>query len=52
MAEEVKELVRKYNEGKISRRDFIRQTVLLTGSLAVTTSLIDALNESCTVDFI
>ncbi len=43
MAEEVKELVRKYNEGKISRRDFIRQTVLLTGSLAVTTSLIESL---------
>ncbi len=43
MAEEVKELVRKYNEGKISRRDFIRQTVLLTGSLAVATSLIESL---------
>ncbi len=43
MAEEVKELVKKYNEGKISRRDFIRQTVLLTGSLAVATSLIESL---------
>ncbi len=43
MAEEVKELVRNYNEGKISRRDFIRQAVLLTGSLAVATSLIESL---------
>ncbi len=43
MAEEVKELVRNYNEGKISRRDFIRHAVLLTGSLAVATSLIESL---------
>ena len=43
MAEEVKELVRKYNEGKISRRDFIRQAVFLTGSLAVATGLIESL---------
>ncbi len=43
MAEEVKELVRKYNEGKINRRDFIRQAVFLTGSLAVATGLIESL---------
>ncbi len=43
MAEEVKELVRNYNAGKISRRDFILHAVLLTGSLAVATSLIESL---------
>ncbi len=43
MAEDVKELVRSYHEGKIGRRDFIRQAVFLTGSLAVATSLIESL---------
>jgi len=43
MPEEVKELVRKYNEGKVTRREFIRQAVFLTGSLAVATSLIESL---------
>ena len=43
MAEEIKKLVQEYCEGKISRREFIQQAVVFTGSLAVATSLIDSL---------
>lgn len=43
MAEEIKELVEEYRDGKISRREFIQKAVVLTGSLAAATSLIDSL---------
>jgi hypothetical protein len=40
MTEKIKELTREYQEGKISRREFMRQAILLTGSLAAADSLI------------
>jgi carboxymethylenebutenolidase len=43
MAEEIKKLVEEYRDGKISRREFIQKAVLLTGSLAAATTLIDSL---------
>jgi carboxymethylenebutenolidase len=43
MAERLKELLREYEEGKISRRDFIRQAVVVTGSVAAANSLIGSL---------
>ena len=43
MAEKIKELIRDYQEGKISRREFMRQAVLATGSLATASSMIDML---------
>jgi carboxymethylenebutenolidase len=46
MPEELKELVQQYQEGRISRRDFMRQAVVVTGSLATATSLIDTLIPS------
>jgi carboxymethylenebutenolidase len=39
MPEELKELVRDYFSGKISRREFIGRTALLTGSLAASSSI-------------
>jgi carboxymethylenebutenolidase len=43
MPEEIKALVEEYRDGRISRRDFIQKAVVLTGSLAAATSLIDSL---------
>ena len=43
MAEEIKKLVDEYRDGKITRREFIQKAVLLTGSLATATSLLDSL---------
>jgi carboxymethylenebutenolidase len=43
MPEKLKELLREYEEGKISRRDFMRQAVIATGSLAAANSLIGGL---------
>ncbi|HEY3306159.1 MAG TPA: dienelactone hydrolase family protein [Candidatus Binatia bacterium] len=43
MLTNVEELIQKYRDGGISRREFIQQAVVLTGSLAVATSLIDSL---------
>ena len=43
MPEKLKELLREYEEGKISRRDFMRQAVITTGSLAAANSLIGGL---------
>lgn len=43
MAEEIKKLVEEYRDGRISRREFIQKAVLLTGSLAAASSLIDSL---------
>ncbi len=48
MPEEVKELIKNYQEGKISRRQFIRRTVVLTGSLAVAMNLIESFIPSVT----
>jgi carboxymethylenebutenolidase len=42
MAEEIKELIREYEEGKISRREFIHKAITLTGSLVAATSLLDS----------
>ena len=43
MAEKLKELLREYQEGGISRREFMRQAVIVTGSLAAANSLIGGL---------
>ena len=43
MAEEIKRLWVDFRSGKISRRDFLRQAIMLTGSLAAANSLIAAL---------
>ncbi|OGQ77815.1 MAG: hypothetical protein A3F90_19310 [Deltaproteobacteria bacterium RIFCSPLOWO2_12_FULL_60_19] len=43
MAEEIKKLVEEYRGGNISRREFIQKAVILTGSLAAATTLIDSL---------
>ncbi len=49
MAEQIKELIREYQEGKISRREFMRQAVMVTGSLAAANSLIGALMPSSSI---
>jgi carboxymethylenebutenolidase len=41
MPEEVRELLRNYRDGTISRREFIRRAALVTGGLAAATSLLD-----------
>jgi carboxymethylenebutenolidase len=46
MAEKIRELIRQYKDGKITRREFMRRAVALTGSLAASYSLIDALTRS------
>jgi len=46
MAETVEKLLREYHGGGISRREFIQRAVVLTGSLATATSLIDLLLSS------
>lgn len=43
MAEKIEAMLREYREGEISRREFIHRTLVLTGSLAVATTLVDAL---------
>ena len=43
MTEKIRELLREYQDGKISRREFMRQAVIVTGSLAAADSLIAAL---------
>lgn len=43
MAENIEKLAQEYRDGTISRREFIRRAVVLTGSLAAATSLIDSL---------
>lgn len=48
MAEKIKELIREYREGKISRREFMRQAIILTGSLAAADSLIGGLTPAAT----
>jgi carboxymethylenebutenolidase len=46
MAEEIKRLLSEYQEGKITRREFMRQAVVSTGSLAAATALIDTFSHS------
>src|SRR6266536_938755 len=46
MAEKISELIRQYQDGKITRREFMRRAVALTGSLAASYPLIDALAHS------
>lgn len=46
MAETVKKLLQSYQEGGISRREFIGRVLVLTGSLAAATTLIDLLQSS------
>ncbi len=43
MAENVEKLVQQYRDGRINRREFIRRAIVLTGSLAAATNLIDSL---------
>lgn len=43
MPEELKQIYRQYQEGKISRRDFMQKLILVTGSLAAADSLIAGL---------
>jgi carboxymethylenebutenolidase len=43
MAQKLKELLREYEEGKISRRDFMRQAVVATGSVAAANSILSSL---------
>ena len=46
MAETITNLRQEYCDGIISRREFIQQAVVLTGSLAAATGLIDLLFPS------
>lgn len=43
MPGEVKELIQEYEEGKITRRDFIVRAAVITGSLAAANTLVDSL---------
>jgi carboxymethylenebutenolidase len=45
MAEEIKQLWQDFREGKISRREFMRRAVMITGSLAAANGLIAALGS-------
>src|SRR5918999_2361948 len=49
MAEKIKELLREYQQGKLSRREFMRQAIIATGSLAAANSLIGSLLPSTAV---
>ena len=42
MPQEIKKLIRDYHDGKITRREFMRRAVILTGSLAIADGLIDS----------
>jgi carboxymethylenebutenolidase len=46
MAEKLKELIREYEAGKISRREFMRQAMIVTGGLAAANSLLESLMPS------
>src|SRR5688572_31479172 len=49
MAEKIRELLREYQQGKLSRREFMRQAIIATGSLAAANSLIASLLPSAAV---
>jgi carboxymethylenebutenolidase len=46
MAEKIKELIREYKDGRITRREFMRRAVVLTGSLVTANLLMDNLAHS------
>jgi len=46
MAEEIKRLLQEFHEGKISRRDFMRQAIMMTGSLAAANGIIATLSPA------
>ncbi len=43
MAEEIKRLLEELRSGKLSRRDFLSQAIMITGSLAAANAIIDSL---------
>ena len=43
MPEELKEVYRQYQDGKISRREFMQKAIIITGSLAAANSLVAGL---------
>ena len=43
MAEELKKLIREYEGGRVSRREFMRKAVMITGGLAAANSLVGGL---------
>jgi len=45
MSEEIKELIRDYHDGKITRRGFMRRVAILTGSVAGANSMIAGLMQ-------
>lgn len=46
MPEELREIYRDYQDGKISRRDFISKAVLVTGSLAAANSMLGGVTDA------
>ncbi|HEY3153955.1 MAG TPA: hypothetical protein VGK65_20000 [Candidatus Binatia bacterium] len=46
MPEELKEAYREYQDGKISRREFMQKAIVITGSLAAANSLLAALGPA------
>jgi carboxymethylenebutenolidase len=44
MPEEIKELIRNYRAGKITRREFMQQAAIFTGSLAAASALMTSLS--------
>ncbi len=46
MAEEIRKLLREYHDGTITRREFMRRAVALTGSLVAADALIETLARS------
>ena len=45
MPEKFKELIKEYRDGKITRREFMRKAVAITGSLVATNSLLEQLTQ-------
>jgi len=48
MAEEIKKLLREYRSGAITRRDFMRRAVALTGSIAAANMLMSSFAQAAT----
>lgn len=46
MPEDLKYLAKDYHAGKITRREFMQRAIILTGSVAVASSLLDSLSPS------
>jgi len=46
MAEKLKDLIQRYEKGEMTRREFMRQTVIVTGSLAAANNMITTLMPS------